>query len=88
MLKIGGVEVGRVRNVTADSDFRLEDVSGISNILAQEHVNTRVTQSIIVDKFIINKKILLKIGWVPVSEDLLQMRVIYIEILLKEEHLN
>ena len=36
------------------------------------------------DKFIINKKTLLKVGWVPVSEDLLQTRVIDIEILPKE----
>ena len=39
------------------------------------------------DKVIINKKTLLEVGWVPVSEDLLQTRVIGIEILPKEGHL-
>jgi len=87
VLKIGGVEVGRAQNVTADSDFGLEDVSGIGNVEVQEHVNTKVTHTITVDKYIINKKTLLEIGWVPVSEDVLLMGVIDIEILTKDGHL-
>jgi len=84
VLKIAGVEVGRAQNVTADSDFGLEDVSGIGNVEVQEHVNTKVTHTITVDKYIINKKTLLEIGWVPVSEEVLSMGVIDIEILTKD----
>jgi hypothetical protein len=84
VLKIQGTEIGRAQNVTADSDFGLEDVSGIGDVEVQEHVNTKVTHTITVDKFIINKKTLLEIGWVPVSEDVLLMDVIDIEILTKD----
>ena len=84
ILKIGSQEVGRAQNVTADSDFGLEDVSGIGDVEVQEHVNTKVTHTITVDKFIISKKTLLEIGWVPVSEDVLSMGVIDIEILTKD----
>jgi hypothetical protein len=87
VLKIGGVEVGRVQNATADSDFGLEDVSGIGDVEVQEHVNTKVTHTISMDKFIINKKTLLELGWVPVSEDVLTMGVLDIEILTKDGHL-
>lgn len=84
ILKIGGVEIGRAQNVTADTDFGLEDVSGIGNVLVQEHVNTKVTHTLTVDKYIINKQTLLELGWVPVSEDVLTMGVIDIEILTKD----
>jgi len=87
ILKIAGREVGRAQNVTADSDFGLEDVSGIGDVEVQEHVNTKVTHTITVDKFIINKKTLLELGTVPVSEDVLTMDVIDIEILTKDGHL-
>jgi hypothetical protein len=84
ILKINGTEIGRAQNVTADSDFGLEDVSGIGDVLVQEHVPTKVTHSITVDKFIINKKTLLELGNVPVSEDVLLIGVIDIEILTKD----
>jgi len=84
ILKIQGTEIGRAQNVTADSDFGLEDVSGIGDVEVQEHVNTKVTHTITVDKFIINKKTLLELGWVPVSEDVLRMDVIDIEVLTKD----
>jgi hypothetical protein len=84
ILKIGGVEVGRAQNITADSDFGLEDVSGIGDVEIQEHINTKITHTLTVDKYIINKQTLLEIGWVPVSEDVLAMGVIDIEILTKD----
>lgn len=84
ILKIGGQEVGRAQNVTADTDFGLEDVSGIGNVLVQEHVNTKVTHTLTMDKFIINKQTLLELGIVPVSEDVLTKGVIDIEILTKD----
>ena len=84
LLKIGGVEIGRAQNVTADTDYGLEDVSGIGDVEVQEHVNTKITHTITVDKFIINKKTLLELGMVPVSEDVLEMGVIDIEILTKD----
>jgi len=87
LLKIQGVEVGRAQSVTADSDFGLEDVSGIGNLEVQEHVNLKVTHTLTIDKFIINKKTLLELGWVPVSEDVLSMDVIDIEVLTKDGQL-
>ena len=45
VLKIGGTEVGRAQNATADTDFGLEDVSGIGDVEVQEHVNTKITHS-------------------------------------------
>ena len=87
LLKIKGVEIGRAQNVTADSDFGLEDVSGIGNLEVVEHVNLRVVHTLTIDKFIISKKTLLEMGFVPVSEDVLSMDVIDIEILTKDGHL-
>lgn len=84
ILKIGGVEIGRAQNATADTDFGLEDVSGIGDVEVQEHVNTKVTHTFTLDKFIINKKSLLEVGMVPVSEDVLTMGVIDVEILAKD----
>jgi hypothetical protein len=84
VLKIRGVEIGRAQSITADSDFGLEDVSGIGNVEIQEHVNTKITHTLTIDKFIINKRTLLEMGFVPVSEDVLQMGVIDIEILTKD----
>jgi hypothetical protein len=84
ILKIGGQEVGRAQNVTADTDFGLEDVSGIGDVLVQEHVNTKVTHTLTMDKFIISKKTLLELGIIPVSEDVLTKGVIDIEILTKD----
>ena len=84
VIKIQGTEVGRGQNVTADSDFGLEDVSGIGDVEVQEHVNTKVTHTITMDKFIINKKTLLELGYVPLSEDVLTMGVLDIEILTKD----
>jgi hypothetical protein len=84
LIKIGGTEVGRAQNVTADSDFGLEDVSGIGDVEVQEHVNTKVTHTITMDKFIISTKTLLELGIVPVSEDVLTMGVLDIEILTKD----
>jgi len=82
-IKIGGTEVGRAQNITADTDFGLEDVSGIGDVEVQEHVNTKITHTFSMEKFIINKKTLLELGIVPVSEDVLTMGVIDIEILEK-----
>jgi len=84
LIKIGGTEVGRAQNVTADSDFGLEDVSGIGDVEVQEHVNTKVSHTLTMDKFIINKKTLLELGIVPVSEDVLTKGVFDIEILTKD----
>jgi hypothetical protein len=84
LIKIQGTEIGRAQNVTADSDFGLEDVSGIGDVEVQEHINTKLTHTITVDKFIINKKTLLELGFVPVNEDVLTMGVIDIEILTKD----
>lgn len=84
LLKIQGTEIGRAQNVTADSDFGIEDASGIGDVEVQEHVNTKITHTITVDKFIINKWSLLELGFVPVSEDVLNMGVIDIEILTKD----
>jgi hypothetical protein len=84
VLKIAGTEIGRAQSATADTDFGLEDVSGIGDVLVQEHVNTKITHSFSLDKFIINKQTLLEIGVVPVSEDVLEMGVIDIEILTKD----
>lgn len=84
LIKIQGQEVGRAQNVTADSDFGLEDVSGIGDVEVQEHVNTKVVHTITMDKFIINKKTLLELGYVPVSEDVLTMGVLDIEVLTKD----
>jgi len=84
LIKIGGTEVGRAQNCTADTDFGLEDVSGIGNVEVQEHVNTKITHTFTLDKFIINKKTLLELGIVPVSEDVLNMGVFDIEILTKD----
>ena len=84
VLKIGGTEIGRAQNATADTDFGLEDVSGIGNVEVQEHVNTKITHTFSIDKFIINKKTLLELGIVPVSEDVLTAGVIDIEILTKD----
>ena len=84
LIKIAGQEVGRAQNVTADSDFGLEDVSGIGDVEVQEHVNTKVVHTITMDKFIINKKTLLELGYVPVSEDVLTMGVLDIEVLTKD----
>lgn len=84
VLKIGGTEIGRAQNATADTDFGLEDVSGIGDVEVQEHVNTKITHSFTTDKYIINKKTLLELGIVPVSEDVLEMGVIDIEILTKD----
>ncbi len=84
LIKIAGQEVGRAQNVTADSDFGLEDVSGIGDVEVQEHVNTKVVHTLTMDKFIINKKTLLELGYVPVSEDVLTMGVLDIEVLTKD----
>jgi len=84
LLKIQGIEIGRAQNVTADTDFGLEDVSGIGNVLVQEHVNTKIVHTLTTDKYIINKKTLLELGYVPVSEDVLNMGVIDIELLTKD----
>src|SRR4030042_5038103 len=84
VIKIQGQEIGRAQNVTADSDFGLEDVSGIGDVEVQEHVNTKITHTLTMDKFIISKKTLLELGYVPVSEDVLQKGVLDIEILTKD----
>jgi len=84
LIKIAGKEVGRAQNVTADSDFGLEDVSGIGDVEVQEHVNTKVVHTLTMDKFIINKKTLLELGYVPVSENVLTMGVLDIEVLTKD----
>ena len=84
LIKIAGTEVGRCQNVTADSDFGLEDVSGIGDVEVQEHVNTKVVHTLTMDKFIINKKTLLEMGYVPISEDVLTMGVLDIEVLTKD----
>jgi hypothetical protein len=84
LLKIQGQEIGRAQSVTADSDFGLEDVSGIGNVEVQEHVNTKIVHTLTIDKFIISKKTLIELGFVPVSEDVLNMDVIDIEIITKD----
>jgi hypothetical protein len=84
ILKIGGTEVGRAQTANADTDFGLEDVSGIGDVEVKEHVNTKITHTFALDKFIISKKTLLELGIVPVSEDVLTMGVIDIEILTKD----
>jgi len=84
LIKIQGQEVGRAQNVTADSDFGLEDVSGIGDVEVQEHVNTKVVHTLTMDKYIINKRTLLELGFVPVSEDVLTMGVLDIEVLTKD----
>jgi len=84
ILKIGGQEIGRAQNCTCDTDFGLEDVSGIGDVEVKEHVNTKITHTLTVDKFVISKMTLMEMGIVPVSEDVLQMGVIDIEILTKD----
>ncbi len=79
-IKIAGQEVGRIQSIDGRRSFGQEGVYEISSIMPQEHVALRYEGSLTVDKFLVRKKALKKLGLAKYGVGVLQQDVIDIEV--------
>ena len=79
-IKIGGQTVGRIQSIDGRRSFGQEGVYEIGSIMPKEHVALRYEGSISVDKFMIRKTTLQKIGLAKYGVGILNQDVLDIEV--------
>lgn len=79
-IKIGGQTVGRIQSIDGRRSFGQEGVYEIGSIMPKEHVALRYEGTIAVDKFMIRKSTLQKLGLAKYGIGILQQDVIDVEV--------
>lgn len=83
LLKLDGktFAAGTVQNVSVADNFGLQEVSGLGDAEAVEHVPGMVTHSITIEKLFIYNKNLFKAGFIPTQEQYINPPSMDLEIL-------
>ena len=76
LLKVKGTVVGRAQSLDGRRSFGTEGVYEIGSIMPQEHINNRYEGSISLERFLIKKGDLAKIGMAALGEEILTTDVV------------
>ena len=83
LIKVKGEVVGRAQGLDARRSFGTEGVYEIGSIMPQEHINNRYEGSFTLERYLIKKGDLAKIGMVALGEEILTTDVIDVEVIDK-----
>lgn len=86
LLMINNKVVGRAHDVSGRRSFGTEGIYEIGSIMPAEHVYNRYEGSVTVGRFYVKKKSLRDLGLAPLGEDVLQMNLIDIVIVSKDDN--
>lgn len=84
LLKVKGTVVGRAQSLDGRRSFGTEGVYEIGSIMPQEHINNRYEGTVSLERFLIKKKDLAKVGMAALGEEILTTNVIDIEVIDKD----
>lgn len=74
LLKVNGTVIGRAQSLDGRRSFGTEGVYEIGSIMPQEHINNRYEGTVSLERFLIKKDDLAKVGMSALGEkSLLQM---------------
>ena len=83
LLKVKGVVIGRAQSLDGRRSFGTEGVYEIGSIMPQEHINNRYEGTVALERFLIKKDDLAKVGLAALGEEILNTDVIDIEVIDK-----
>lgn len=83
LIKVKGTVVGRAQGLDARRSFGTEGVYEIGSIMPQEHINNRYEGSFTLERYLIKKGDLAKVGMVALGEEILTTDVIDVEVIDK-----
>lgn len=83
LLKVKGEVIGRAQSLDGRRSFGTEGVYEIGSIMPQEHINNRYEGTVSLERFLIKKSDLAKIGMAALGEEILTRDIIDIEVLSK-----
>lgn len=83
LLKVKGTVVGRAQSLDGRRSFGTEGVYEIGSIMPQEHINNRYEGTVSLERFLIKKDDLAKVGMAALGEEVLTTDVIDIEVIDK-----
>ena len=83
LLKVKGEIIGRAQSLDGRRSFGTEGVYEIGSIMPQEHINNRYDGTVTLERFLIKKNDLAKIGLAALGEEILTRDIIDIEVLSK-----
>jgi hypothetical protein len=86
LLMIANKVVGRAQGVDGRRSFGTEGLYEIGSIMPQEHVYNRYEGSVSVERFYVKKKSLKDLGLASLGEDVLQLSLIDIVVISKENN--
>ena len=83
LLKVNGEIIGRAQSLDGRRSFGTEGVYEIGSIMPQEHINNRYEGTVTLERFLIKRSDLAKIGMAALGEEILTRDIIDIEVLSK-----
>ena len=83
LLKVNGSIVGRAQSLDGRRSFGTEGVYEIGSIMPQEHINNRYEGTVSLERFLIKKADLAKVGLTALGEEILTKDIIDIEVIDK-----
>lgn len=83
LLKVNGQVVGRAQSCDGRRSFGTEGVYEIGSIMPQEHINNRYEGTVSLERFLIKKADLARLGMTALGEEILTKHVIDIEVIDK-----
>lgn len=83
LIKVKGTTVGRAQGLDARRSFGTEGVYEIGSIMPREHINNRYEGSITLERYLIKKNDLAKLGLTALGEEILTTDTIDIEVIDK-----
>ena len=83
LLKVNNQVVGRAQSLDGRRSYGTEGVYEIGSIMPQEHVNNLYEGTVSLERFLIKKSDLAKVGMAALGEDILKRPVIDIEVIDK-----
>ena len=83
LLKVNGAVIGRAQSLDGRRSFGTEGVYEIGSIMPQEHINNRYEGTVQLERFLIKKGDLAKVGMAALGEEILTRDVIDIEVIDK-----
>lgn len=83
LLKVKGQVVGRAQSLDGRRSFGTEGVYEIGSIMPQEHINNRYEGTVSLERFLIKRDDLAKVGMAALGEEILNTDIIDIEVIDK-----
>lgn len=83
LLKVKGQVVGRAQSLDGRRSFGTEGVYEIGSIMPQEHINNRYEGTVSLERFLIKRDDLAKVGMAALGEEILKTDIIDIEVIDK-----